>query len=75
MGTVVTLGTATQGFGGNAPLWSGTRKVGEGRVFVVGWAGIGWLCVENSRPVVGAPQFVGPQYGQRGQMVPSVGEH
>ena len=33
--------------GGNAPLWDGARKVGEGRVVVVSQAGVGWLRVEK----------------------------
>ena len=42
---------------------------------VVGWDGVGWLCVEKLRPVIGAPPFVGTQYGHRGQLVPVVGDH
>ena len=61
--------------GGNASLWDGPWKVREGRVFVVGWEGFGWLRVGKFRPVVGAPPFVGHQYGHRGQPVPGVGEH
>ena len=52
--------------GGNAPLWDGARKVGEGQVVVLGRDGIGWLRVEKIRPVFGAPPFVGPQYGHKG---------
>ena len=59
----------------NAPLWAGARKVGEVRVVVVGWAGVGWLRVEMFWPVVGAPPFVGSQYGNRRQLFPGVGEH
>ena len=40
---------------------------------VVFWNGFGWLRVETLRPVVGAPPFVGPQYGHRGKPVPGVG--
>ena len=42
---------------------------------VVGQAGVGWLRVEIFHSVVGVPAFVGLQYGQRGHMVPGVGEH
>ena len=45
--SVVTLGTSTRDVGGNAPLWAGARKVGEGRVVVLGRAGVEWLHVEN----------------------------
>ena len=61
--------------GENAPLWDGSLEVGEGRVVLVGRAGVGWLCVENFGSVVRAPPFVGPQYGHRGQLIPGVGEH
>ena len=62
-------------FGGNASLWVGARKVGEVRVVVVDRAGVEWLRIEKFRPVVGAPPFVVPQYGNRGKLVPGVGEH
>ena len=61
--------------GRNSLIWDGAWKVGEGRVVVVGRVGFGWLCIEKFRPVVGAPPFVGSQYGHRGQPVSGVGEH
>ena len=61
--------------GGNITLWYGAWKVGEGRVVVVGRKGFGWLRVKIFRPVVGAPPFVGHQYGHRGKPVTGVGEN
>ena len=75
VGTVVTLELPHMDVYGSAPLWDGARKVGEGRVVVVGWTGFGWLRVEMFWPVVGAPTFFGPQYRYMGQPVSGVGDH
>ena len=75
VGTVVTLGTATRG------CWRKCTVLGWGAECGIGTGGCGWsgwsLMVERCffRPAVGAPPFVGPQFGHKGQLVLGVGYH